>query len=130
VRQTLCIIMMDVDHFKAYNDYYGHLKGDQVLKAMGSVLSRLMAEEKVFAARIGGEEFIVLWTENRLSEAERLTLKLRQMILDLHIPHAKSPVAPSVTASFGLFFLRGDSARLASPMTAEELYEQADKALY
>jgi diguanylate cyclase (GGDEF)-like protein len=130
VRQTLCIIMMDVDHFKAYNDFYGHLKGDQVLKAIGGVLSRFMAEEKVFAARIGGEEFIVIWTENRLSEAERLTLHLRQMILDLHIPHETSPAAPGITASFGLFFLRGDSAQLASPIAAEGLYEQADKALY
>jgi diguanylate cyclase (GGDEF)-like protein len=130
VRQTLCIIMMDVDYFKAYNDFYGHLKGDQVLKAMGGVLSRFMAEEKVFAARIGGEEFIILWTENRLSEAQRLTLHLRQLILDLKIPHEKSPAAPHITASFGLYFLRGDSAQLAAPMTAEGLYEQADRALY
>lgn len=125
VRQTVCVIMMDVDHFKRYNDFYGHLRGDQVLKALGGVLSRVMAEEKVFAARVGGEEFIVLWTENRLSEAQRLTLKLRQMIIDLQIPHEKSPVAPYVTASFGLYFLRGGSQD-----TAEELYERADMALY
>jgi diguanylate cyclase (GGDEF)-like protein len=125
VRQTVCVIMMDVDHFKLYNDFYGHLKGDQVLKALGGVLARLMAEEKAFAARVGGEEFIVLWTENRLSEAQRLTLKLRQMVIDLQIPHEKSPVAPYITASFGLYFLRG-----GSPDTAEELYERADQALY
>jgi diguanylate cyclase (GGDEF)-like protein len=125
VRQTVCIIMMDVDHFKLYNDFYGHPQGDQVLKAIGGVLSRLMVEEKVFAARVGGEEFIVLWTENRLSEAQRLALKLRQMVIDLQIPHEKSPVAPYITASFGLYVLRGGSTD-----TAEELYERADKALY
>ncbi|GHT95494.1 hypothetical protein FACS1894141_4200 [Spirochaetia bacterium] len=125
VRQSVCVIMMDIDHFKLYNDFYGHPKGDQVLKAMGNVLSQLMAEEKIFAARVGGEEFIILWTENRLSEAQRLALKLRQMIIDLQIPHEKSPVAPYITASFGLYFLRG-----GSPDTAEELYERADRALY
>ncbi|GHT63347.1 hypothetical protein FACS1894110_00950 [Spirochaetia bacterium] len=125
VHQTVCVIMMDVDHFKFYNDYYGHPKGDQVLKAIGGVLSRLMAEEKVFAARVGGEEFIILWTENRLSEAQRLVLKLHQMIIDLQIPHEKSPAAPYITASLGLYFLRGGSED-----TAEELYAQADRALY
>ncbi|GHU69648.1 hypothetical protein FACS189450_02860 [Spirochaetia bacterium] len=132
VRQTLCIIMMDVDHFKAYNDFYGHLKGDQVLKAIGGVLSRLTTEEKVFTARVGGEEFIVLWTENRLSEAQGLALKLRQRIIDLQIPHEKSQAAPYITASFGLYFLRGntDTALTEANITAEELYEHADQALY
>ncbi|GHT46402.1 hypothetical protein AGMMS49936_05270 [Endomicrobiia bacterium] len=132
VRQTLCIIMMDVDHFKAYNDFYGHLKGDQVLKAIGGVLSRLTMEEKVFTARVGGEEFIVLWTENRLSEAQHLALKLRQMIIDLQIPHVKSRAAPYITASFGLYVLRGstDTAPAEANITAEELYEYADQALY
>ncbi|GHU81479.1 hypothetical protein FACS189468_4210 [Spirochaetia bacterium] len=125
VRQTVCVIMMDVDHFKLYNDFYGHLKGDQVLRAMGGVLSRLMVEEKVFAARAGGEEFIILWAENRLSEAQRLALRLRQRIIDLQIPHETSPVAPYITVSFGLYFLRGGSED-----TAEELYERADRALY
>jgi diguanylate cyclase (GGDEF)-like protein len=125
VSQTVCIIMMDVDHFKKYNDFYGHAHGDLLLKFIGKVLKRLVQEESVFAARVGGEEFIIMWTENRLSEAEHFALKLKQMINDLRIPHAKSDVAHHVTASYGLYVLRGGSMD-----TVDELYERADRALY
>jgi diguanylate cyclase (GGDEF)-like protein len=125
VRQTVCAIMLDVDFFKNYNDYYGHQKGDEVLKAIGGVLNRIIKEEKVFAARVGGEEFIILWTENRIAEAERVAIKLLNMIVDLKIPHARSSVAPYVTASFGLYVLRGGTAD-----TEEDLYREADYALY
>ena len=125
VHQTVCVLMMDVDHFKNYNDYYGHSRGDMVLKSIGSVLKILIREDLVFAARVGGEEFIVLWTENRLGEAERMALKLRKMINDLGIPHEKSAVASHITASYGLYFLRGGSMD-----TPDELYQKADKALY
>jgi diguanylate cyclase (GGDEF)-like protein len=125
VHQTVCAIMMDVDYFKNYNDYYGHQKGDLVLKSIGEVLRRLSVEEHTFAARVGGEEFITLWTENRVAEAERVAVKLRQMIIDLQIPHERSGAAPCVTASIGLYILRGGSAD--SP---EELYNHADQALY
>jgi diguanylate cyclase (GGDEF)-like protein len=125
VHQTVCVIMLDVDFFKNYNDYYGHQKGDEVLKAVGGVLKRLIKEEKVFAARVGGEEFIVLWTENRIAEAERVAIKLLNMIVDLKIPHARSGVAPCVTASLGLYVLRGGIAE-----SAEDLYREADRTLY
>jgi diguanylate cyclase (GGDEF)-like protein len=125
VHQTVCAIMLDVDFFKNYNDHYGHQKGDDVLKAIGGVLKQIIKEEKVFAARVGGEEFIVLWTENRIAEAERVAIKLLNMIIDLKIPHAWSSVAPYVTASLGLFVLRGGNAD-----TAEDLYREADYALY
>ncbi|MDR2070845.1 MAG: GGDEF domain-containing protein [Treponema sp.] len=125
VHQTVCAIMMDVDFFKNYNDFYGHPKGDIVLRAMGKVLQALIDEERVFAARVGGEEFIVLWTENRISEAERVALKLRQKIIDLQIPHEKSLVAPYVTASLGMYILRGGSTD-----SIEAFYGNADAALY
>jgi diguanylate cyclase (GGDEF)-like protein len=89
------------------------------------VLQSLITEERIFAARVGGEEFIVLWTENRISEAERVALKLRQKIIDLRIPHEKSAVAPYVTASLGMYILRGGSAD-----SIDDLYNNADAALY
>jgi diguanylate cyclase (GGDEF)-like protein len=125
VHQTVCVIMMDVDFFKNYNDFYGHQKGDMVLQSIGRVLRQLMSEEHVYAARVGGEEFIILWTENRIAEAERVAMKLRQMIIGLGIPHVKSDVAPYVTASFGLYILRGGSTD-----SIEDLYNHADTALY
>ena len=125
VHQTVCIIMLDVDFFKAYNDLYGHPKGDEVLKSIGRVLKDLSETERVFAARVGGEEFIVLWTENRIAEAERVALKLRQSIIDLKIPHEKSTATPYVTASIGLYVMRGGSQD-----TSTQLYKNADMALY
>ncbi|MDR2491519.1 MAG: GGDEF domain-containing protein [Spirochaetaceae bacterium] len=125
VHQTVCIIMMDIDFFKNYNDHYGHHKGDLVLQAIGSVLQCLIDEEKVYAARVGGEEFIVMWTENRTAEAERVALKLRQMILNLKIPHSMSKVSPWISASLGLYIMRGGSED-----STEKLYNAADSALY
>jgi diguanylate cyclase (GGDEF)-like protein len=125
VRQTVCVIMLDVDYFKKYNDFYGHPRGDLVLEAIGKVLKRIMAEEGVYAARVGGEEFIVLGTENRLTESERIARRIRQMIMDLKIPHEKSEVFPWVTASLGLYIMRGGSTD-----TVEELYSRVDAALY
>jgi diguanylate cyclase (GGDEF)-like protein len=117
--------MLDVDFFKNYNDFYGHQKGDETLQAIGGVLKQLIAEEQVFAARVGGEEFFVLWTENRIAEAERVAIKLRHMIADLGIPHERSTVAPYVTVSLGLYVLRGGAQD-----SADDLYREADDALY
>jgi diguanylate cyclase (GGDEF)-like protein len=125
VHQTVCSIMLDVDFFKNYNDFYGHQKGDDVLKCIGAVLQQIVREEKAFAARVGGEEFILLWTENRIAEAERVAIKLRQMIIDLNIPHGKSKAAPVVTASIGLYILRGGSQD-----TEDDLYREVDTVLY
>jgi diguanylate cyclase (GGDEF)-like protein len=125
IHQTVCIVMLDVDFFKRYNDTYLHLMGDEVLKAIGRVLKELSESEHVFAARVGGEEFIVLWTEKRLTEAKRVARKLRQNIIDLNIPHETSPVAPYITVSIGLYMMRGGSLD-----TPEELYQHADRALY
>ncbi|MDR2759102.1 MAG: GGDEF domain-containing protein [Spirochaetaceae bacterium] len=125
IHQTIIIIMLDVDYFKRYNDFYGHPRGDLVLRAIGKVLRKIMEEERLYAARVGGEEFIIMGTENRLAEAERIALKIRQEVIDLKIPHEKSPVAPHVTVSQGVYFMRGGSED-----TMEDLYSQADLALY
>jgi diguanylate cyclase (GGDEF)-like protein len=125
VRQTICAIMMDVDYFKKYNDFYGHQRGDGVLQAIGKALRVLIEEDRVFAARVGGEEFIILWTENRIAEAERVAIKLRHLIADLRIPHEQSGAAPYVTVSMGLYVLRGGASG-----TVDGLYNKADEALY
>jgi diguanylate cyclase (GGDEF)-like protein len=117
--------MMDVDFFKNYNDLYGHTKGDIVLQSIGMALKELSDEYRLYVARVGGEEFIVMWTENRMLEAERMALKIRKKIIDLQIPHDKSYVAPYITASLGLYFMRGGSMD-----STKELYNYADIALY
>jgi diguanylate cyclase (GGDEF)-like protein len=117
--------MMDIDFFKNYNDFYGHTKGDAVLQAVGRVLKATAEEEKLYAARIGGEEFVVLWAENRVLEAERVALKLRERVNALQIPHDRSAAASCVTASFGIYFMRGGSAD-----EPEEMLDAADAAMY
>jgi diguanylate cyclase (GGDEF)-like protein len=125
VHQTICVMMLDVDYFKRYNDFYGHPKGDLVLEAIGGVLKRVMTEEGFYAARVGGEEFIILGTENRLAETERIARRIRQLIIDLKIPHEQSEVFPWVTASLGIYVMRGGSMD-----TVNELYSRVDAALY
>ncbi len=125
VHQTVYVILMDVDYFKNYNDFYGHPMGDEVIRAVGKTLLRLQDEEGVYTARIGGEEFIVMGTENRISEVERVALKILWMIAELNIPHEKSLTAPCVTMSLGLYIMRGGSED-----TVECMYSCADKALY
>jgi diguanylate cyclase (GGDEF)-like protein len=125
VHQTIMVIMLDVDYFKRYNDFYGHPRGDLVLQAIGKALKAIMEEERIYAARVGGEEFILLGAENRLAEAERIAIKIRQRIIDLNIPHEQSPIAPYVTVSLGMYLLRGGSAD-----TVADLYGRVDLALY
>ncbi|MDL2225653.1 GGDEF domain-containing protein [Eubacteriales bacterium OttesenSCG-928-M02] len=122
--KTVCMLMIDLDFFKNYNDNYGHPEGDKVLAAVGGVLKQVGEAEGIFPARVGGEEFAVLFAENRQAEAERFAKKLGQMIYDLKIPHAYSDVAPYITASIGLYLFRGER------ITLEQMYQKADSALY
>jgi diguanylate cyclase (GGDEF)-like protein len=125
VHQTVCVVMLDIDSFKNYNDCYGHPQGDRVLRSISGVLAKIALDERLFVARVGGEEFIALWTENRISEAERIVLKLREMVHELRIPHERSGVLPIVTVSLGLYVMRGGTV-----CTPDELYKNADTALY
>jgi diguanylate cyclase (GGDEF)-like protein len=125
VHQTVCAIMLDVDYFKNYNDKYGHPAGDNVLRAVGKLLTDMGTRDGLYTARVGGEEFMVLWNENRIDEAKKVALELRERIHALHIPHADSITAPIVTVSQGLYVMRG-----GTKSTAQLLYETVDQALY
>ena len=121
----LAVMMCDIDHFKLYNDTYGHAQGDRCLKALADCLTLLFARAGELPARLGGEEFAVLLpgatAELALSQAERL----RQAIWDLAIPHAGSPVASRVTISIGVACLRH-----GQHLEFDSLLQIADEALY
>ena len=126
-RQTdnyLCIAIIDIDCFKTYNDYYGHPKGDECLSAIGKALNNLY-DNKVYAARIGGEEFALLWHIKNFSDADDMGSRINQIIRDLNIPHEKSIVVPFVTVSVGIHI-----AQLGVKHDIKDLYALADKALY
>lgn len=113
----LSLVLLDIDHFKSYNDSYGHPKGDDVLRQVGRLLSRMMRDTD-FAARYGGEEFAILLSQTDRGGAKQVAERLRKGIED-----AAWEERP-ITASLGV-------ASLAAGMdTVPELIEHADRALY
>ncbi|MEX1668934.1 diguanylate cyclase [Zhongshania guokunii] len=98
----LSIIMIDVDHFKKYNDHYGHLEGDTCLKEVANVLRDANWRGRDLAARYGGEEFVCLLPETDLDGALTKAESLRTALENLALPHAASTNASCVTISVGV----------------------------
>lgn len=98
----LSLLMVDVDHFKLYNDHYGHLDGDQCLKAVASALASSVERGRDMLARFGGEEFVCLLPDTDLEGAKHIAEKLRQAVEGLAIPHVESKTAATVTVSLGV----------------------------
>ena len=120
----MSLLMIDVDHFKKFNDYYGHLEGDACLRQVAALLQTCTRRPDDTAARYGGEEFVLLLpntdTAGAMATAERLQKELRA----LACPHASSPFG-IVTLSIGLA-----STDATSNITAMDLLAEADRALY
>lgn len=123
--KPLSLLMFDIDHFKAYNDLYGHQQGDECLQAVAACLHAGLLRAQDLAARYGGEEFVCLLPECDASGALRLADSLRQSVQARALAHAGSPVAPVVTVSVGV------ATRLpTSAATPDTLIAQADRNLY
>jgi len=123
--EYLCIAICDIDFFKGYNDHYGHPKGDDCLRSVGGVLNSLKESLGVYAARVGGEEFAMLWFEKDVTHVDTVVHHVMKMIDDLKIPHEKSKVAEHVSMSIGIFV-----ERCGAYNETQTLYDLADKALY
>lgn len=121
----ISIIMIDIDLFKAYNDFYGHACGDECLKKVAAILSQTILRPIDMIARYGGEEFLCLLPATDLDGAITLAEKMRKNVLSLSIPHEKSSVADYVTISLGI-----SSVIPQKDFLPEILLKQADKALY
>ena len=101
-RQTpLSLAIFDIDCFKEYNDNYGHLQGDDVLKRVATVLNSILIKENCYLARYGGEEFVALFKNTSQEKAIRITEELRIAVESLAIPHFHSRAAKTVTISAG-----------------------------
>ena len=105
--ESISVILIDVDHFKRYNDHYGHLDGDTCLRAVARALKENVRRPADLVARYGGEEFGCILPETELPGALRLADLLRQAIAEQLIPHADSPVGAFVTVSLGVASIRG-----------------------
>jgi diguanylate cyclase (GGDEF)-like protein len=97
----LAVILLDIDHFKLFNDTYGHLAGDRCLQIIGKVLKDSLPSG-AFAARFGGEEFICLLPAANSDEAQKTAEKIRRQIEELQIRHQKSETCNVVTVSIGV----------------------------
>jgi len=121
----LSLIMLDIDHFKAFNDGYGHVNGDLCLQQIAQVIADGTSRPADLAARYGGEEFACILPETDLRGAVVIAEKIRQGIMDLAIPHKGSSVAECVTVSLGVV-----TAQCTTDGSAVDLITQADELLY
>lgn len=116
------LILMDIDHFKAYNDTYGHQAGDICLQVFAGNL-RLNLRGQDFVARVGGEEFAMVLPGTDRDEAVRVTEHLRESFREFRLPHESSPTAAFLTFSAGI-------ALCFDSCPPDRLYAHADAALY
>lgn len=118
----LCMLMLDVDHFKAYNDTHGHLAGDYVLSMVANTL-RGQLRPKDSIARYGGEEFIILLPDLALAETRDIGERLRQSLERVDVFYSPLGALPGVTISIGITQMRANDK-------LEMLIARADSALY
>ena len=124
-RLPLSLVILDVDHFKLYNDRYGHLAGDSCLRRVATALAGLLRRPADMVARYGGEEFAAILPGTGLEGAKVVAESMRQAVASLGIDHQDSPVHSVVTVSLGL------SAVVPLPGCApSDLLQAADHGLY
>lgn len=122
-RHPLSVVMIDIDQFKSYNDAYGHLEGDIILKQVAELLRNHVRETDV-VARYGGEEFLLLLPETTAAAAQEVAEKIRAAVSVQLFPHAGTPPESKLTISLGV------STSSADLSEARELIYKADHALY
>lgn len=123
--QSLALLLLDIDHFKLYNDTYGHLQGDECLRLVASEFQLQCQRPRDLVARYGGEEFVALLPDTDLAGAHAKAQEVVAAIGALNIRHAPSPIAPHVTVSIGVAAIHPTVE--AVPQT---LIQAADDALY
>lgn len=123
-RHELALIFIDVDHFKLYNDTYGHSAGDDCLAAVAGAIHSCMFRPADLASRYGGEEFVVLLPETTAQGAREVAERIQEAVDKLNMPHAASPTAGHVTISIGL------TSCVPQSGLAQALVDAADSALY
>jgi diguanylate cyclase (GGDEF)-like protein len=122
--EDIAVVLLDIDHFKPYNDTLGHMAGDEALRRVAQELRAGLRAGTDRAFRFGGEEFLLLLRRTSLSEAVQLAERLRRRIEAAELPHPHGPGAV-VTASFGVA-----AARTGGEIGSDELVAGADAALY
>lgn len=121
----LGMMLIDVDFFKQYNDIYGHLRGDECLRAIGATLAQTLDEAASFCARVGGEEFAVVLHQADADRTRAIGLRMLQAVRSLRMPHIGAESShPFLSISVGAV------SRIPDSPLVEELVAAADVALY
>lgn len=124
--ETLSLILFDLDYFKAYNDYYGHLSGDHCLRQVAGAAKTILNRSSDLLARYGGEEFVVVLPNTGESGAIRVAELIQHSIRELKIPHAKNQ-----SGGFFVSVSIGIASRVpAIGSSQQDLIDAADQALY
>ncbi len=123
----LSVLMFDVDHFKMYNDTYGHVAGDLCLQKVAQCMIDMGFRNDDFYFRYGGEEFVVVLPNTPEKSATTVAERLRKAVQEMGIPHESSLTADSVTISIGVYTLTAEEPSINS---VAELIEKVDKNLY
>ncbi|ULO09482.1 diguanylate cyclase [Paenibacillus sp. 19GGS1-52] len=123
-REYLTCIMLDIDHYKKYNDTYGHYEGDEVLRKLGKKIKELAGRANDFVFRLGGEEFGMIISGITQEESYEYAEGLRSSIESMGIEHATSSSSSVITVSVGVAAVKVDGLR------EEDIYKLADEALY
>jgi diguanylate cyclase (GGDEF)-like protein len=121
----LSLMFIDVDHFKPYNDTYGHLEGDKVLSRVGRTLKKMAKRPADLSARYGGEEFVLLLPNTDIDGAYVLAQEVQEAIDALAIPHKSSKAAKTVSVSIGLSCVTPNESN-----SITTLIDQADEGVY
>ncbi len=121
---ALSLLMIDIDHFKPYNDHYGHQQGDQCLIQVAVALATMLQRSTDLLARYGGEEFAIILPDTDAQAAYMLAETMRTRVSDLNLPHEKSP-DQRITVSVGIATMCG-----AEQYDVPGLINAADRALY
>ena len=124
-QDEISVIMLDIDHFKRYNDFYGHAMGDKCIKMVAEVIKKSIRPKTDLAARYGGEEFCCVLTRTGLEEAWKIAESMIHALEVEAIPHEKSETSNMVTISLGVY-----SALPTDEGAWKELILRADDYLY
>jgi diguanylate cyclase (GGDEF)-like protein len=125
VGSALSAILVDLDHFKAFNDRYGYPAGDECLRRVAAALREAAQRPGDSVARYGGEEFVAILADTDFSGAKALAERMRSAVERLRLEHAASSTAPHVTLSLGVATMVPDDA-----VDPASLLAAADEALY
>ena len=124
-KSPVSILMIDIDHFKLYNDTYGHLAGDEVLRSVADTVKQAFRRSTDLAARFGGEEFVVLLPLASAADLKPLAEAVVKAVEERNLPHIASETGERVTISVG-----GATTVPRRGMTMYSLIEAADQSLY